>query len=74
MMKKSEAEAAIRLLARQWHSTLSAEKQEHPSFFEFKAWLRDNGYGSYLQFRSVMGPDEDAERWFDDELGQNWRR
>lgn len=73
-MKKSEAETAIRLLARQWHNTLPADKQEHPSFLEFRAWLRDKGYGAYLQFRSVMGPDEDAERWFDDELGQNWRR
>jgi hypothetical protein len=44
-----------------------------PSFIDFKSWLRENGYSHYLNFRSVMGPEEDAERWFDQEFGQMWR-
>jgi len=31
-------------------------------------------YSRYLNFKSVGGADDAAERWFDDELGQNWRR
>jgi hypothetical protein len=40
----------------------------------FKAWLHEKHYSHYLDFRSVAGADYDAEAWFDDELGQNWRR
>lgn len=46
----------------------------HPSFSDFKAWLHEEGYSYLLDFRSVMGADEDAEQWFDQELGQTWRR
>ncbi|MBR1219927.1 hypothetical protein JQ557_18105 [Bradyrhizobium sp. U87765 SZCCT0131] len=73
-MKKSEAEPAIRTLATQWFNTLPADEQVHPSFYAFKAWLSANHYSLYLNFRSRMGADYDAEMWFDDELGQNWRR
>lgn len=55
-------------------ATLPKEKQGHPSFSSFKDWLSANGYSHYLNFRSVAGADYDAEMWFDDELGQNWRR
>lgn len=74
MKKKAEAERAIRHLATEWFLMLPADKREHPSFVEFKSWLRANGHAGFLLFRSVMGSDEDAERWFDEELGQNWRR
>ncbi len=73
-MKKSESEPIIRGLATDWLRTLSEEKQEHPSFSAFKDWLSTKGYSHCLSFRSVAGADYDAEMWFDDELGQNWRR
>ena len=40
----------------------------------FKDWLSANHYSYYLNFRSRMGSHYDAEAWFDDELGQTWRR
>lgn len=73
-MKKAEAEPAIRALATKWFYTLPEEKREHPSFGTFKAWLSANRYSHYLIFRSSIGADYDAEMWFDDELGQTWRR
>ena len=44
-----------------------------PSFSKFLSWVRQQGFEEYLKFRSTMGPLEDAERWFDEELGQTWR-
>lgn len=73
-MKKSESEPIIRGLATDWFRTLPEEKREHPSFSAFKDWLSTKGHSHYLNFRSVAGADYDAEMWFDDELGQNWRR
>jgi hypothetical protein len=59
----------------QWLYWLQPEdKPEHPSWSAFKAWLHEKHYSHYLDFRSVAGTDYDAEAWFDDELGQNWRR
>jgi hypothetical protein len=72
-MKKSECEKAIRHLARQWCAVLTPEQRSHPSWLTFKEWLAEKGYSGYLNFRSVAGPDYDAEKWFDDELGQSWR-
>lgn len=73
-MAKAESERAIRALATTWYDTLAEEKREHPSFSAFKTWLSQNHYPHCLSFRSRMGADYDAEMWFDDELGQNWRR
>lgn len=73
-MKKSESEPAIRSLTKDWFATLPASKQDHPSFLAFKDWLSTNGNLHYLSFRSLAGADYDVEMWFDDELGQNWRR
>ena len=73
-MKKDEAEPAIRALATKWLDTLPEQNREHPSWYAFKDWLSVNHYSHYLNFRSRMGADYDAEAWFDDELGQNWRR
>jgi len=74
MTKKAECEQAIRKLARDWLATLPEAEREHPSWIAFKSWLGDKHYSHYLDFRSVAGADYDAEMWFDDELGQNWRR
>jgi hypothetical protein len=73
-MKVDEAESAIRSLAHQWHQDLPEHRKSQPSFESFTRWLFENGYGHYLDFRSTMGANYDAERWFDSALGQNWRR
>jgi hypothetical protein len=74
-LKKAECEQAIRRLCHEWAKVLgivpSSELQL--SFSQFKSWLRENGYSHYLDFRSVMGPEADAEMWFDQELKQAWR-
>jgi hypothetical protein len=74
-MKKSEAEPAIRKLVHDWAGAagVTVGQSEQPSFSAFREWLSVNGYSHYLSFRSVAGPLEDAERWFDQELGQSWR-
>lgn len=73
---KSECEKAIRLLCHDWRR--EAGLRDVPaielSFSAFKRWAETKGYGHYFDFRSVMGPHEDAERWFDDEFKLNWTR
>ncbi|MDG4874163.1 hypothetical protein P9273_03500 [Mesorhizobium sp. WSM4935] len=74
-MKKDEAEKAIRYLCHEWAKDrgLTITATDEPSFSDFKSWLREKGYSGYLEFRSTMGPLEDAERWFDQEFKQTWR-
>jgi hypothetical protein len=73
-MKKEECEAAIRALCHQWKQELSAAQLEHPSFSAFKEWVRQKGYSGYLDFRSTVGADFDAELWFDQEFKQTGLR
>lgn len=73
MMKKSECEPAVRKLVREWANTQEQPPGWHPSFGEFKTWLRTQGYGHYLEFRSEMPANDVAEQWFDQELKQAWR-
>lgn len=75
MATKIECEKAIRHLATEWAKTQPDRHSPnwHPSFIAFCRWLDDNGNSHYLKFRSVAGPLEDAERWFDLELKQGWR-
>lgn len=74
-MKRSEAEPAIRHLVRQWAKEAGVEigSAEQPSFSAFKRWAGEQGHSAYFAFRSTMGALDDAERWFDQELGQAWR-
>lgn len=72
-MKKDDCEAAIRQLAHDWAKTQPQSSDWHPSFSDFKEWLGKSGFGHYLKFRSVMPAVDEAERWFDQELGQTWR-
>jgi hypothetical protein len=72
-MKKQEAEAAIRHLATRWRRESGLAADAMPSFSDFQTWLSANGFSGCLDYRSVMGALSDAEAWFDDELGQNWR-
>lgn len=75
-MKKAEAEKAIRYLCHEWSKAtgIPMSAGSEPSFSEFTQWVRAKGYGSYLEFRSVMGASYDAEAWFDEEFKQMWRR
>lgn len=74
-MKKKEAERAIRYLVTQWagETGFDSASGEQPSFSAFTTWLSAKGYSDCLTFRSVRGPHEDAEQWFDEELHQTWR-
>ena len=72
-MKKPECEAAIRQLAHDWAKTQVQLPDWHPSFRDFKNWLDSRGFSHYLDFRSVMPAIDEAERWFDQELGQTSR-
>lgn len=74
-MKKDEAERAIRHLCHVWGEEVGMPRapDSEPNFYRFKAWLRENGHGHYLTFRSVRGADADAELWFDEEFLQTWR-
>lgn len=75
MIKRKEAEPAIRHLVHQWAKATDVEAgaDEQPSFSAFKRWAEEKGYTAYFAFRSTMGALEDAERWFDQELRQTWR-
>lgn len=73
-MKKSEAEPLIRSLVHQWrrdsgNSTTPTSKL-HAS--DFITWLRAR-HPQLLEFRSTMGPTEDVERWFDQEMKLTWQ-
>lgn len=74
-MKKAECEKAIRNLCHEWAKTpeFTETRSDCPSFSKFKSWLTIKGYDHYLNFRSVMGADYDAELWFDQEFKQTWR-
>lgn len=72
-MKRSECQPAIRRLVHEWAAAQERPTNWHPSFGAFASWLKENGYGQYLVFRSTMGASFDAEQWFDQELKQGWR-
>lgn len=74
-VKKPEAEQAIRQLTHEWAAAhvIQPGSAEMPSFSAFHRWAIDRGGAAYFQFRSVRGPLEDAESWFDQELRQTWR-
>ena len=70
-VSKPESEKAIRHLCHVWAETLGpVGNQHHYSFSAFTRWLEENHYSHLLKFKSVMGPEEDAERWFDQEFKQ----
>jgi hypothetical protein len=75
-MRKADAEKGIRYLCTEWASeqgiTIPRKPPNLASFSAFKTWIHQKGHSRYLDFRSRMGPLYDAERWFDDEMGQNW--
>lgn len=73
-MKKDEAQRIIRALTHDWVRSTGFNKAsgEMPSFSDFKTYVEQRTPDA-LRFRSTRGPIEDAETWFDQELGQTWR-
>lgn len=75
MMKKADAESAIRHLCHQWRREcgFSETPADQLSFYTFQTWVQQN-HPSYLNFRTTISVSYDAEMWFDDEFKQSWRR
>lgn len=73
-MLKDDCGRAIRSLCHRWRRDTGQQDTppEALSFSQFHGWLQQR-HGQYLEFRSVLGPREEAERWFDQEFGQTWR-
>ena len=74
-MKKKEAEDGIKRLAIEWmHGTGYRPKQGwYPSFSDFKDWLEANHRSLYLNFRSEIGAETEAEQWFEAEIKGYWQ-
>ena len=74
-VKRPEAERAIRQLTHEWAAAHGVQpgSVEMPSFSTFHRWVLGRGGAAYFQFRSTLGPLDDAESWFDQELRQAWR-
>lgn len=70
-MLKDECETALRHLFDVWRKETAkdAVAPNALSFTAFYYWVADH-YPRYLAFRSVRGPREDAELWFDQEVRQ----
>jgi hypothetical protein len=75
MLKKSECETAIRELCHKFAEDkgFTPRPDYDPGFITFVNWVNQKGYSQYLNFRSVAGPQYDAEMWFDEEMKQKGR-
>jgi hypothetical protein len=75
LVKKQEAERAIRHLATEWADETGyvSKAGYYPSFSDFRGWISAKGYARYLQFRSSVDPIDVAEGWFEAEL-KAWSR
>ena len=75
MMKRKEAEDGIRHFSIEWmHETNYCPKPGHyPSFSDFKQWLEKHHRSLYLNFRSQIGAENEAEQWFESEIDRYWR-
>jgi hypothetical protein len=74
-MKKDECEGAIRHLCGEWRrQPEQRDKLDSQLYFsDFLTWTRRE-YPRYLNFRSAISAEYDAELWFDEEFGQTWKR
>ncbi|MBB1093876.1 hypothetical protein HUU61_21600 [Rhodopseudomonas palustris] len=75
MHKRADAERAIRHLALEWMDETGFEQApgHYPSFLAFKMWLEGKHFSHYLQFRSGISAQHEAEGWFEDEIRNYWR-
>lgn len=72
-MTREESETVIRRLVEEWIELggVTEGQSGAPSFSDFYAWLQQD-YSPYLEFRSATSIRADVERWFNEELGQDW--
>jgi hypothetical protein len=72
---KPECEAAIRQIFEEWRFEPAQRgiAEVNLSYSEFRVWVDQKGYSNYFKFRSLAGPEEDAERWFAQRFKQRWK-
>lgn len=72
-MKQDEAKEFIFILAPKWAIETGYDPKilGGPLTYAFISWMRENGHGRYLNFRSTMGSDYHVEKWLAEAL-QNW--
>jgi hypothetical protein len=72
---KPEGEAAIRRMFEEWRFEPAQRgvAEVKLSYSKFRAWVDQKGYSNYFKFRSLAGPEEDAERWFAQRFKQKWK-
>ena len=74
-MTKAEIQKAFPSIFSEWRSLPEYAEvgDQELHFFDFYNWLEGN-YPDATKFRSVMGPKEDIELWFDEAAHQMWTR
>lgn len=73
-MTKAEIRKKFPALLAAWRSlpeNASTDEQQL-RFSDFYSWLTAN-HPEAVKFRSVRGPEEDMEQWFDVATHQSWR-
>ncbi len=73
-MTKAEVRNLFPALLAAWRGLPenSETDEQQLRFSDFYSWLRDS-HSYAVKFRSVMGPREDLEQWFDAATHQRWR-
>lgn len=74
-MTKAEVRTAFSRLFAEWRYLPENARTDDQAlhFFDFFNWLESN-YPEATKFRSVIGPKEDIELWFDELAHQMWTR
>lgn len=73
-MTKAEVHSLFPALLSTWRALpdVRGTDEQNLRFSDFYSWLRDS-HPDATRFRSVMGPREDLEQWFDVATRQGWR-
>lgn len=73
-MTKAQVRSLFPALFATWRSLPenSSTDEQQLRFYEFFHWLK-NHHPEATRFRSMRGPSEDLEQWFDSATHQSWR-
>jgi len=73
-MTKAEVRSLFPALLAAWRALpdVCEIDEQQLRFSDFYCWLRGL-HPDAIRFRSVMGPREDLEQWFDAATHQSWR-
>jgi len=73
-MTKAEVRSLFPALLAAWRALpeVRTTDEQQLRFSDFYSWLRES-HADATRFRSVMGPREDLEQWFDQATHQSWR-